>query len=155
MSPWAIFWYFTNQLWAWAIKKMNSCSYLHICYAIYKSSVETIGHRTNCFKYCPFSAVDSGVNWKRLDSYAQISSRGRLSKKAIYLKFLVRLRSLVFRQAAWRGSASCEQANVWVAEMINWPSDRWVVVNWNCSGSVWAIFRHLSEIQHMRIPYCV
>lgn len=65
--------------------------------------------------------------------------QSHLSKKAIYFKFLMRLRSL-YRQAAWRGSASCEQVNLWVTEMINWPSALWVLANSN--GSLWAIFRH-------------
>lgn len=45
--------------------------------------------------------------------------QSHLSKNDTYFKFLMQLRSLVYRQAAWRGSTACEQVNLSLTEMIN------------------------------------
>lgn len=46
----------------------------------------------------------------------------------------MRLRSLVYRRAACRGSAAHGQVNLSLAQMINWPSGLQVLAEWNCSG---------------------
>ena len=84
------------------------------------------------FKRRPFSAVEAyRCKLETIGSIHTDKQQSHLSKNAIYFKFLLRS-----RRAAWRGSTSCEQVNLWVTEMINWPSAWWVLVNWNCSAAV-------------------